>query len=307
MECQEATLQLSSAFRPNTDGQSERTNRFLEDYLRNYVLPCQSDWARFLYLAEIAYNSRHHESIGMAPFEADLGYIPRMQSDHLLGALRNDQHDQKAVDVIERQAEILEVLKVALTKAQETMKRYYDRNRPSQSFKVGDQVMLATKNLAVEHMGIQQKAKRKLGPIWIGPYPVMALTSQDTYRLQLPAGLRLYPEFHTSLLKPYHKDEDPERMNQPNAGMIAAGGEDNAYLIEDVVGHRDHAQNGKEVRVKWLGYPSDENTWEPLGNIIKPAKNLLKRYFEDRGLSMSEWMAPRATKRKRGVRFAETQ
>ena len=72
---------LSSAFQPQTDGQTERTNRFIEDYLRNVVNPSQDNWDEFLSLAEFAYNRRVHSSIGMSPFEADLGYQPFIPDD----------------------------------------------------------------------------------------------------------------------------------------------------------------------------------------------------------------------------------
>jgi len=72
---------LSSAFRPQTDGQTERTNRFIGDYLRGVINPAQNNWDEFLHLAEFAYNRRVHATIGMSPFEADLGYIPYMPDD----------------------------------------------------------------------------------------------------------------------------------------------------------------------------------------------------------------------------------
>lgn len=112
----------------------------------------------------------------------------------------------------------------------------------------------------------------------------------DTYKLELPVGLRLHPEFHTSLLKPYISDLDPERLNKPNEGMIAAGGFDDGYLVEKIINHK-RVKDKVKVLAKWLGYPTDQNTWEPLGNLIKPARDLIQQYFDRRGLDSSEWLS----------------
>ena len=291
MKLLQISQSMSSAFKPSTDGQSERTNRFIEDYLRNYVHPRQDDWKEYLYSAEFAYNARFHEAIRMSPFEADLGYVPKMFPEHVFAKLL-DARPRRVSDAYEfgrRQQEVLELAKGNLKQAQERAKKYYDRNRPVQEFEIGDMVMLSTHNLDVEHTGVIAKGSRKLAPLWIGPYKVVAKTTPDTYRIQLPLGLRLHPEFHTSFLKPYHQDVDPMRNNRPNEGMISAGGVDDSYLVEGIVGHR---KVGRKVQylVKWLGYSSDENTWEPLENLLKPVGHLLEAYVAEKRLKKSIWL-----------------
>lgn len=289
MELQGSFHQLSSAFRPNTDGQTERTNRFLEDYVRNYVHASQNNWADLLWSAEIAYNSRIHDSIGMSPFEADLGYVPRSVPDHIFDNIVGTKSKKDILLLGQKQQELLEILKETLGKAQERMKYYYDRNRPLQNFEVGDKVLISSKNLKIEHLGIAKEGSLKFGPLWIGPYPVIQKTTPDTYRLKLPIGLRLHPEFHTSLLKPYLIDPDTERFNKPNEGMLSAGNSvDQAFLIECIVGHKK--VKGKILYlVKWVGYPSSENSWEPLSNIRKPASRLIDEYLAVKGLDKVRW------------------
>jgi hypothetical protein len=132
--------------------------------------------------------------------------------------------------------------------------------------------------------------------LWIGPYPVCKKVSIDTYTLQLPIGLRLHPDFHTSLLKPYAFDQNPNRVNKPNEGMIAAGGHSDGYLVEKIV---DHKRNQKNImyKVKWLGYPNEENTWEPFNNLKRPASDLIIEYLNRKRLNIVEWMPQ--TKRRR--------
>ena len=289
MKLQGNVHNLSSAFKPSTDGQTERTNRFLEDYIRNYIHASQENWPELLWSAEVAYNSRIHESIGMSPYEADLGYIPRSMPDRIFDEIVGTKSKKDVLLLGQKQQKIMEILKANLVKAQERMKRYYDRNRPIQNFIIGDQVMISTKNLDIEHLGISRSGTAKFGPLWIGPYPIIQPTTKDTYKLQLPIGLKIHPEFHTSLLKPYISDPDPERINKPNEGMISAGGgNEEAFLIEDVV---EHKRVGKRIcyLVKWQGYPSGENTWEPLINIQKPASRLIDNYLEKNGLDKNVW------------------
>jgi hypothetical protein len=81
MEFQQTQLRLNSAFRPETDGQTEKTNHFIADYLRTLVDPRCDNWDELLALAEFAYSSRVHSSTGMSPFVADIGYNPRVVSD----------------------------------------------------------------------------------------------------------------------------------------------------------------------------------------------------------------------------------
>jgi hypothetical protein len=288
MQMQGSFHVLSSAFRPNTDGQTERTNRFVEDYIRNYVHANQDNWEELLYSAEVAYNSRIHESIGMSPFEADLGYIPRTVPDHIFDKLTESKSSQEILALGQQQQKVLDQLKITLNDAQMRMKKYYDKNRPVQDFEVGDEVLLSVKHLDIEHLGIDNKGTNKFGPLWIGPYKILQKTTRDTYRITLPMGLRLHPEFHTSLLKRYRADGDQNRFNVPNEGMVSVGGNDGSYLIEKVVGHKK-VKSKIYYLVKWLGYPSEDNTWEEYANIYKPAGGLIDIYLSHLKLDKRVW------------------
>jgi hypothetical protein len=137
-------------------------------------------------------------------------------------------------------------------------------------------------------LGISNTSTTKFGPLWIGPYPIVSKTSIDTYRLQIPIGLRLHPEFHTSLLKRYVLDSDPMRLNKPNEGMIGADGVTEAFLIGDIINHK---RQGRKIYylVKWLGYPESENSWEERTGIYKAAAGLIDNYLFKNGLDKKLW------------------
>ena len=84
--------------------------------------------------------------------------------------------------------------------------------------------------------------------------------------------------------------------------MIGAGGQDEAFLIEDVVNHK---KDGDTIyyQIKWVGYPTDDNTWEPLDNIRKPASGLISNYLDKLKLDKTVWFPDIKRKRKRNVRW----
>ncbi|ETL99169.1 hypothetical protein L917_03935 [Phytophthora nicotianae] len=134
----------SYAFRPQTDGQTERTKRFIGDYLRGVINPAQNDWDEFHHWAEFAYNRRRQ--------------------------IQSSRSWRKQQEFLLRQEAFLKVAQDRTSEAQERMKHYYDKNRLVQDFKIGDMVLLDGKNLDIGHKGYAQS--KKLAPRFIGPFPV---------------------------------------------------------------------------------------------------------------------------------------
>ncbi|GMF40415.1 unnamed protein product [Phytophthora lilii] len=116
---------------------SDRDSKFTSKYLLGVVNPAQNDWDEFLHLAEFAYNRRLHATIGMSPFEADLGYIPYMPDD-VSSYPEFKKLEKAAREFLLRQEVFLKVAQDRMSEAQERMKHYYDRNRLVQDFEIGD-------------------------------------------------------------------------------------------------------------------------------------------------------------------------
>ena len=161
-----------------------------------------------------------------------------------------------------------------LQESQARMKYYYDRNRPKQSFEINDEVLLDARNLRVKHTGFVET--KKLAPRFIGPFKVIKKCGIDTYELAMSPALKLYPVFHTSLLKPYQVDTNSNRDNKTLRFLLNDG--DEGYLVEKILQHRK--RKGKmEYLVKWHGYSLDETTWEPLKNLAQ-VKGLIQQYHD---------------------------
>lgn len=116
---------LSTAFHPQTDGQTERQNQILEHYLRCYVNFEQDDWARWLPMAQYVYNHSKHATIGTSPAEALMGFRGDMAID-----VAEEYPEGSAPDAQQRAEEMgvrRQHLRETLDQAFETQKRYYDK------------------------------------------------------------------------------------------------------------------------------------------------------------------------------------
>jgi hypothetical protein len=201
-----ATVKLSSAYHPQTDGGTERVNRTLEAYLRHYVSPRHDDWDEWLPMAEFAYNNSYHETVKNTPFFLNFGQHPLTPVSALI-----DTDVPAARDFTDGLAESIQLAKAAMQEKQQQQKAYADRGKREVSFRAGDKVLLSTKNLKLKTPGT-----RKLLRQFIGPYEVLNPVGVVSYRLKLPKRMRVYPVFHVSLLKAYTEPaEDREALVQP--------------------------------------------------------------------------------------------
>ena len=134
---------LSTAFHPQTDGQMERVNQELEQYLRMFINHRQEQWPDWLGTAEFAYNNKIHSSTKVSPFKASYGQDPRIGFE-----IRRKGKYEGAEKFVMKMKEIQEEAKAVLGKAQEEMKKYANRKRAEvDEYKVKDLVMLSTKDL----------------------------------------------------------------------------------------------------------------------------------------------------------------
>jgi len=139
----ETETRLSIVFHPQTNGQMERMNQELEQYLRFFVDHRQKNWPEWLVLAKFAVNNKVHTVTKILPFIANYGRELRMG-----GNIRKKGKVEKATEFVERMKKVHEETGAALKKAQEDMKRQADRGRKeTKDWKKGDRVMLSTKDL----------------------------------------------------------------------------------------------------------------------------------------------------------------
>jgi hypothetical protein len=238
---------LSTAYHAQTDGQTERMNRVLEDMLRHYVGPTLSDWDTLLPLAEFAINNSLNTSVQNTPFFLNYGRHPRTPLT---------RETQTSIPEADRKAHwvhrALAEAKRCLEAAQQRQKAYYDAKKQPVSYQPSDLVLLSTKNMAKQG---------KLMPKWIGPYPVVRMVGKAAVELALPPEARIHPTFHVSLIKPYTSDGPVQPA--PPVGWL--NGEP-YWRVERILLHRDRHVGRKTVReflVKWEGWTDEHNSWVP--------------------------------------------
>lgn len=252
-------LKMSTAHHPQTDGQTERANRTLEQMLRNYVDERLNDWDQHLAAAEFAYNNSIQASTGFTPFYLNYGDDPctpisLLHSDRVTVPAAGSFIDEINASVTAAQEHLRE--------AQERQKRYADQSRREITFKAGDKVMLSTK-----HTPISKGPAYKLKARFTGPFKVLKVISPTAYRIQLPPTWRQHNVFHVSNLKPYHDDanEFPDRpapSKPPAIDMDDDGVE--VYEVEAILKKRIRRRRKsikRQYLVKWKGYPAEDNQW----------------------------------------------
>jgi hypothetical protein len=251
----------STAFHPESDGQTERVNQTLEQYLRTYCGHHQDDWSQLLPLAEFVYNNAKSASTGMSPFYANYGYHPR----HTIKVKQNHQDNgtmnPSAEALRERFDKVHKELREHLEGAQQAYKRSHDRKtREPPLFRPGDLVWLNRTNIKTTRPS--QKLDRKR----MGPFKIMEAVGESklAFRLELPRTMRIHPVFHVRLLDQYHPNKVPGRTQPPPPPELVEG--EAEYTVSKILDSRIR-RNKLEYLVDWEGYSEDERTWEPAMNM----------------------------------------
>jgi hypothetical protein len=246
----------STAYHPQTDGQTERVNRVLEDLLRACVLQFDKSWDKSLALAEFSYNNSYQASLKMAPFEALYGRRCRTP-------LSWSQPGERAIygpDLVTEAEERVRIIQQNLVAAQNRQKAYADKRRRPLQFEVGDHVYLrVSPTKGTQRFGV----KGKLTPRYVGPYRITERCGQVAYRLRLPVQLsEVHDVFHISQLKKCLR-VPTEAVAQEAISLEP----DLSYTEypERVLDTKERATRRKTVKmykILWRNHTEDEATWE---------------------------------------------
>jgi hypothetical protein len=190
-------LRMSTAFHPQTDGQSERTVQTLEDMLRACVLDFRVNWERHLALVEFAYNNSYQASIEMAPYEALYGRPCRSP----ICWTEVGETSLLAPDLARETTEKVKVIQQRFLTAQSRQRSYADKRTKPLTFNVGDHVFL---KISPRRGIIRFGKKGKLSPRYIGPFEILQRAGEVAYRLALPPQIdRVHNVFRVSMLREY--------------------------------------------------------------------------------------------------------
>jgi hypothetical protein len=208
------TLQMSSAYHPQLDDQSERVNQCLETFIRCFVHACPKQWSKWLALAEFWYNTSYHSALGHSPFEVLYGHIPRY-----VGLEEQDTCQVKELDTWLQGRELVStMIRQHLLRAQARMKQQADKERAEISFEMGDQILLKLQSYV--HSSLARRVHQKLAFKYFGPYRIVDRIGAVAYRLALPPSNAIHLVFHVSQLKKFISDNTQVSTQLPNETQV---------------------------------------------------------------------------------------
>ena len=206
---------LSTAYYPQTDGQTERTNQKLEQYLRMYVNHRQNNWSEWLAMAEFAFNNKMHTATKTSPFQVNYERKLRMSFD-----IRKKGKNKKAEEFAREIKERHEEARAALVRSQEEMKKQVDRNKKeAEEYRVGDRVLISTKDFSMELM---KRATKKLTEKFIGPYVVKKIVLENAVELELPVLLQIHTMVNVRRIVKYREQVEGQKKIPPPPVKVAS-------------------------------------------------------------------------------------
>ena len=249
---------LSTAFHPQTDGQTERVNAQLEQYLRAYCSYQQDNWVELLSMVEFSYNNSTSATTGVTPFFANYGYHPRY--DIVLAPNQNYPMPDALQDYSARMQALQEHLQAEIKFSQSAYSEQADRHRlPAPDLRPGDFVWLLRRHHRTKRPSSKLDYKR------LGRFKILEKVSSHAYKLDLPPTMKVHPVFHVSLLEPSSSDPLPGQVQPPSPPTVI---EDEEYWdFQEILDSR-RRRNKIEYLVQWLGY--DHPTWEPIEAFDNP-------------------------------------
>ena len=206
-----ARANMSTAGRPETDGQSEVNVRGCIDALRAFVNSNRDDWIKYLSAVEFAYNDTVHNSTGYTPFEMNYGKHPRSLTTLLFESITKEDNIQnvEAIDLWGRLIKITEQARENLQKTNDRMMKN-DTGTRKETFERGDRVLL-DKRAAGKGF-----SKEKLAPLYVGPFTILRKQGEHAYLLSLPPSMDIDPIINIRNLKRYRLDD--EEVDGPQNG-----------------------------------------------------------------------------------------
>lgn len=245
----------SSAFHPQTDGQTERINQIMEQYLRCYVAYKQDNWCELLPFAEFTYNNTFQSSINSSPFKANYGFDPRFDTQPALIPLNNEA-ENRITTLLENQ----QLLHRELEKAQAKQKLAADRYRlRPPNFSVGDKVWLVRKHIKTNRPSDKLDYKK------LGPFEIIQQINPVAFKLQLPVHFLIHPVFHVSLLEKYTPAHEPGRRMKVFPPDIIENTPE--YEVEKILDAYYHNRKLYYV-VSWKGGGPQDHSPEPVENLM---------------------------------------
>ncbi|EGD76334.1 hypothetical protein PTSG_11674 [Salpingoeca rosetta] len=271
-------LQFSTSQHPQTDGQTERTNRTMEQTLRHYVNYRMDNWDSLLPVVEFALNNSKSDSTGQSPFFLETGRHPIIPATLVTRQAIRRTDTPAAEDFVVRLKSIITAARDALAQAQDKQKRYADQRRSDDiKYSPGDQAWV-TADLFVDQAN-QRRPKDKLKPRWQGPFTVIDMPSRTTVRLRFPSHVRAHPVVNVTKTKPCVNSPSDFNTRPNDEPPPLPDGESDEYEVERILDER--VRRGKrQYLIKWAGYDINDSTWINEDQLTRDVRSLIMEWHQ---------------------------
>ena len=282
-------LKPSSAQHPETDGQTERWNQEIKNYLRHYVDYLQEDWVDYLPEAELSMNSRENSAIGMSPFFANHGYHPRTGIEP---PGTYEGRGKAEIEVADKMVERLEAIRKHMSEkmawAQGEYQEQANRQRqPHPNYRIGDSVYVDARHFAGE------RPSKSLGFKNLGPWKITRVIDNKAYEVDLPEHFRkagVTPIFHPWKLHLSPMNPYPGQSPDPQGPVMITGADNEAeheeWDVLDIVDCRKLKRRDIEYKARFIGNWDEWNSnppWQPWTDFKNASEKIMefhRRYPE---------------------------
>ena len=264
-------IKLSTAFHPQTDGQTEIMNQYIDQRLRPFVNHYQDNWSSLIPMMDYAQLSLPHESIGMSPFELLKGYRPRTTWDWSKppeppSTAREKLNQEQAIGFAKRMHDAWNTAKSCMAHAQQKKERDINKHRRAIDFEVGEKVWVKTANWKTD------RPSKKLSEQMAGPWEILAKEGHS-FRLLLPNSMKIHPVFPAANLRRDPDNPLPGQANKSPSPIILAA--DDEYEVEEVVAVK-LSRGTLKYKAKWTGADEDPEFYP--ASDFKYSPQLLRRF-----------------------------
>lgn len=247
---------MTSAFHPQSDGQTKVLNRVVEQYLRSFVHHQPSTWGKFLAWAEYSHNTSWNSATGTTPYEVAFGRKPFSYPEYIARTSHLDVVDTILTD----RDEVFQFIRRKLIKAQASMKDQANHKRRDVSYQPGDWVLLKLRPYRQSTAKGSQSFSGKLAKRFYDPFKILEHIGKVAYCLELPAEAKIRSVFHCSMLKPFRGDPIDSTVELPN---YILNHQPVIVPMENLDYRRTNSPNATwEVLVQWQGLSPDDISWE---------------------------------------------
>jgi hypothetical protein len=280
-------IKASTAYHPQTDGASERTNKTIIQALRYHVQRNQTGWVRALPRIRFHLMNTVNKSTKFSPFQLRFGRSPRILPPLVppISTAPRIQGDDLARDILNRlQTDVLDA-KDNLMLAKITQAAQVNKRRTlSFPFKVGQRVRLSTKNRRRDYKSSDNTRVAKFIARYDGPFPIIAVDEDSsTVTLDLPNSANFYPVFNTTDVLPFTENDNtlfPSRASSKPDPILVAGFEE--HFVDYIIAVRRRGR-GRQYLVRWRGEGPEGDTWLPRRELedCEALDNWLAEHPED--------------------------